>query len=115
MILLRIQSVSTIKTVVKETIELQKNFPDIIAGFDLVSAPTDMKLAYIYAILFMFMQFQPCDYVIHTLKQVGREDDGRPLWYFRDALSLPAQLGVKLHYYFHAGETGESALIYRLI
>lgn len=67
----RIQSVSTIMAVVKDTIELQKNFPDIIAGFDLV----------------------------------GREDDGRPLWYFRDALSLPAQLGVKLPYYFHAGET----------
>ncbi|KAL2102684.1 hypothetical protein ACEWY4_001852 [Coilia grayii] len=67
----RIQSVSTTKSAVKGAIELQKNFPELIAGFDLV----------------------------------GREDDGRPLWYFREALTLPAQLGVYLPYYFHAGET----------
>lgn len=39
--------------------------------------------------------------------QVGREDGGRPLWYFREALLLPAQKGVTLPFYFHAGETGE--------
>ncbi|XP_042563004.1 adenosine deaminase 2-A isoform X2 [Clupea harengus] len=67
----RIQSVSMIKAAVMDAIEMQKNFPELIAGFDLV----------------------------------GREDDGRPLWYFREALSLPADLGVNLPYYFHAGET----------
>ncbi|XP_046878970.1 adenosine deaminase 2-A [Hypomesus transpacificus] len=67
----RTQSVYDVKAAVKEAIQLQKTFPQVVAGFDLV----------------------------------GREDSGRPLWYFREALSLPEQFGVELPYFFHAGET----------
>lgn len=67
----RTLSVNDIKAAVKEAIQFQKEFPHVVAGFDMV----------------------------------GREDKGRPLWYFKEALSLPEQLGVTLPYFFHAGET----------
>ncbi|XP_068163192.1 adenosine deaminase 2-A [Antennarius striatus] len=69
----RAQSLNEVKAAVKEAIQLQKDYPDVIAGFDLV----------------------------------GREDSGKSLWYFMEALSLPAELGVTLPYFFHAGETDE--------
>ncbi|CAG5927457.1 unnamed protein product [Menidia menidia] len=41
------------------------------------------------------------------LSRVGRENSGRTLWYFKEALSLPAELGATLPYFFHAGETAD--------
>ncbi|XP_040019302.1 adenosine deaminase 2-A isoform X1 [Gasterosteus aculeatus] len=62
---------SVMASTVEEAMKLQSDFPEVMAGFDMV----------------------------------GREDKGRPLWYFRDALSLPAERGVTLPFFFHAGET----------
>lgn len=62
---------SVMTSVVEEAMKLQEDFPDFMAGFDLV----------------------------------GREDSGRPLWFFREALSMPAERGVTLPFFFHAGET----------
>uniref|UniRef100_A0A671SVZ4 adenosine deaminase n=1 Tax=Sinocyclocheilus anshuiensis TaxID=1608454 RepID=A0A671SVZ4_9TELE len=64
-------SVSQVKQAVQEAIEMQRKYPDIVAGFDLV----------------------------------GREDTGRSIWYFRDALSLPSEIKTQLSFFFHAGET----------
>uniref|UniRef100_A0A3Q3MGQ7 Adenosine deaminase 2a n=1 Tax=Mastacembelus armatus TaxID=205130 RepID=A0A3Q3MGQ7_9TELE len=64
-------NISVMTDAVEEAMKLRRDFPEFLAGFDLV----------------------------------GREDKGRPLWYFRDALSLPVERGVTLPFFFHAGET----------
>uniref|UniRef100_A0AAR2JXZ4 adenosine deaminase n=1 Tax=Pygocentrus nattereri TaxID=42514 RepID=A0AAR2JXZ4_PYGNA len=64
-------SLSQVKQTISDTIELQKRYPEIIAGFDLV----------------------------------GREDTGKSIWYFREALSVPTEVKANLSYFFHAGET----------
>lgn len=88
--------------------KLQRDFPDIMAGFDAVRE-TERALELIGGGNLLF--WRDC---LFLGVQVGREDSGRPLWYFREALSLPAQKGVTLPFFFHAGETSEF-LLWRLL
>ncbi|XP_072528788.1 adenosine deaminase 2-A [Salminus brasiliensis] len=67
----RVLRLSQVKQAVIDAIKMEKQYPEIIAGFDLV----------------------------------GREDGGKPLWYFREALSAPKELKTNFSYFFHAGET----------
>ncbi|XP_061662996.1 adenosine deaminase 2-A isoform X3 [Syngnathoides biaculeatus] len=90
----RASGVSEVKAAIKEAAELRRDFPDVVAGFDLV--PVRVVRG---------QSDTPAAGSRRLVSQVGREDDGRPLWYFRDALSLPARMGVALPYFFHAGET----------
>ncbi|GCC26618.1 hypothetical protein chiPu_0005036 [Chiloscyllium punctatum] len=62
---------------------------------------TEMKTA-IYEAMELYNKFPE---TMAGFDMVGHEDAGHPLWYFRNELSIPAKLGVKLPYFFHAGET----------
>lgn len=50
---------------------------------------------------------------VFVCAQVGREDSGKPLWFFREVLSLPVEQEQPLPFFFHAGETGESVFMFR--
>lgn len=93
-------NLTVMTSVVEEAMKLQRDFPDIMAGFDAVRGTMERALELLVG---------PSVWCNHLFLrvQVGREDSGRPLWYFREAFSLPAQKGVTLPFYFHAGETGE--------
>lgn len=90
------------KDVVKEAVELHKTFPDVVAGFDMVR----IKLLITAKKMYLQLQQKILVKVVGCHLQVGREDSGRTLWFYRDALSLPEELGSTLPFYFHAGETG---------
>lgn len=88
---------------VEEAMKLKKDFPDFMAGFDMV------RFIMVHLLDLKMVEAKQQDVVLTVCvdQQVGREDRGRPLWYFRDALSLPVEKGFPLPFFFHAGETGE--------
>lgn len=98
LLFLRATSLSEVKEAVKEAIQLKRDFPDVVAGFDLVKKSFSLVQSASTAVIWITWGYA---------SQVGREDSGRTLWYFREALSIPADTGAALPFFFHAGETGD--------
>uniref|UniRef100_A0AAY4BSY6 adenosine deaminase n=1 Tax=Denticeps clupeoides TaxID=299321 RepID=A0AAY4BSY6_9TELE len=82
--------------------------PDFLGMRIVLSAHRVLGVSAIKAAVMEAMELQEkFPDVVAGFDLVGREDEGRPLWFYREALALPARLGVTLPYFFHAGETDQ--------
>uniref|UniRef100_A0A665UIE5 adenosine deaminase n=1 Tax=Echeneis naucrates TaxID=173247 RepID=A0A665UIE5_ECHNA len=96
----------TVKTYQEVTRQFKKDHPDFYGARIIFSHNRNASPSKMTEIVQKALKLQQ-DFPIFMagFDLVGREDTGRPLWYFRDALSLPGDKGMTLPFFFHAGET----------
>ncbi|XP_072915503.1 adenosine deaminase 2-A [Hemitrygon akajei] len=88
------------------TRQFQHDYPDFMGAKVIFSTPRKHNNSFMKTTIYeaMILQ-QKFPEIIAGFDMVGQEDAGHPLWYFKNELLIPKETGVKLPFFFHAGET----------
>ncbi|XP_069759809.1 adenosine deaminase 2-A [Narcine bancroftii] len=84
----------------------QHDNPDFMGAKVIISTPRKINNSEMKTTIFEAMKFyKTFPETIAGFDMVGQEDVGHPLWYFKNELLIPREVGVNLPFFFHAGET----------
>lgn len=86
--------------------QFKKDHPDFVGAKIIITASRQQKIPKIKEIVRKAMALRDkFPDTVAGFDLVGWEDGGYSLWELKDALTIPQRAGVKLPYFFHAGET----------